>query len=567
MMIIDETISTIVGFPVLNFKNQLERNEIVIKFLKKLNLDPEDPPTDFTGVYQYSLVEYGVGKPIAILELFRQKSIQESFRQAFENNKHAILLKVGEELLTGYPLGNKIRELGIDTRREFAAFTAIFIEITKWTRTPAEVRQNQTIETLRQRLSNIQQRLDRLPTLEGIRTEMARLATQTKSAMTVAEFFIQKQCKVFGLAQQMRGWFETLGYRFERYEVWEADYFEWIVDIPSRRGYDRILVRGIEGEATISDVAALRKSVEKQRIHEGWLVAANRISRAALDAVEMVENRKLFCYTFDELLDEAADFSGYLNWLETEVKRRGIDQMYMPLACNQAEIDPITKQRIAVNRYDERDGWIDGYIDRWLDDPAKEHLSILGELGIGKTWFAFHYAWTVLQRYRQAKKRGLERPRLPLVIPLRDYPKAVSVESLFSEFFFRKHEIPLPGYSAFEQLNRMGKLLLIFDGFDEMAPKVDRQEIINNFWELAKVVVPGSKVILTCCTEHFPEIEEGRALLNAELQASTANLTGETPQFEVLELKKLDDDQNASDAVVSGGTYHNSTTPTYSASP
>jgi hypothetical protein len=43
---------------------------------------------------------------------------------------------------------------------------------------------------------------------------------------------------------------------------------------------------------------------------------------------------------------------------------------------------------------------------------------------------------------------------------LRDYAKAVSVESLFSEFFFRKHEIPLPGYSAFEQLNRMGKLLL-----------------------------------------------------------------------------------------------------------
>ena len=67
------------------------------------------------------------------------------------------------------------------------------------------------------------------------------------------------------------------------------------------------------------------------------------------------------------------------------------------------------------------------------------------------------------------RKKGVERPRLPLVIPLRDYAKAVSVESLFSEFCFRKHEIPLPGYSAFEQLNRMGKLLLIFDGFDEMG--------------------------------------------------------------------------------------------------
>ena len=89
----------------------------------------------------------------------------------------------------------------------------------------------------------------------------------------------------------------------------------------------------------------------------------------------------------------------------------------------------------------------------------------------------------------------------------------------------------------------MGKLLLIFDGFDEMADRVDRQKMINNFWELAKVVIDGSKVIVTCRNEHFPEAKEGRALLNAELMASTANLTGEPPQFEILELLKFDDEQ------------------------
>jgi len=89
----------------------------------------------------------------------------------------------------------------------------------------------------------------------------------------------------------------------------------------------------------------------------------------------------------------------------------------------------------------------------------------------------------------------------------------------------------------------MGKLLLIFDGFDEMADKIDRQKMIDNFWELAKVVVPGSKAILTCRTEHFPEAQEGRALLNAELKASIANLTGEPPQFEVLKLEYFNDDQ------------------------
>jgi predicted NACHT family NTPase len=530
--------------PTAFIKDKLQRNETVIKLLKKFNLDPDHPPADFSGVYAYALVEYGVGKPKPILELFRQQEIQKIFRKALDQNNPSILLKEGEAFLDGYALGDEIRELGIDAHRELAAFATVFIEVAKRSRTPAEVLTNQQIGSLHKRIENIQQRLDRLPTLEGIRTEIARLAAQDYPALPEAESSTQKNCRAFVLAQQMRGWFETLGYRFERYEVWEDSYFEWIINIPVRRNrYDRILLRGIEGEAGLRDVAALRQSVEEQRTDEGWLVTARRISRAARDEVEKEENRHLGCYTFDELLDQDADFSGYLDWLEAEVKRRDIEKKYVPLACTKEEFDPVTKRRLAVSRYDERDGWIDGYIDLWLDDPVKEHISILGEFGTGKTWFAFHYAWTALQRYRDAQKRGLERPRLPLVIPLRDYAKAVSVESLFSEFFFRKHKLPIPHYEAFEQLNRMGKLLLIFDGFDEMAAKVDRQAMINNFWELAKVVVPGAKVILTCRTEHFPEAQEGRALLNAELQASTANLTGETPQFEVLELEKFNDEQ------------------------
>ena len=299
---------------------------------------------------------------------------------------------------------------------------------------------------------------------------------------------------------------------------------------------------GIEGEAGLSDVMALRQSVAAQKTDEGWLVTARRISPAARSEVEKEENHHLSCYTFDELLDEDADFSRYLKWLEAEVKYRKIDKNYVPLGCRKEEFDSNTKSKIGVSCYDERDGWIDGYIDKWLDDPVKEHISILGEFGTGKTWVALHYAWVALQRYQEAQKRGVERPRLPLVITLRDYAKALNVENVLAGFFFTQHNIRINS-EVFEQLNRMGKLLLIFDGFDEMAAKIDHQQMINNFWELAKVVVPGAKVILTCRTEHFPEATEGWALLNAELQASTANLTGETPQFEVLELEKFNDEQ------------------------
>ena len=473
-------------------KDKLQRNETVIKILQQFNLAPDHPPGDFGGVYVYTLVEYGVGKPKCLLEFFRQEDIKQAFRNAFAHNNPSILLGEVQVFLDAYALGDEIKALELDVMREVAAFATIFIEVTKRTRTSAEVLASNELISLHQSIVLIQEQLERLPTLEAIRTEMARLSAGEENGKG------KRGDILIALAQQMRGWFETLGYRFEKYEVWTEEYFEWIINIPVRRNrYDRILVCGMTGEVGLKDVQALDSKVTEHKTDEGWLVTDRRISKAARDEVDSVENQHLDCFTFDELVASDADFSGYLDWLEAEVKGRGIDKNYVPLACTKEELDPVSKRTIGISRYQQEDGWIEGYIDRWLDDPAKEHISILGEFGTGKTWFALHYAWIALQRYRDAQNRGVQLPRLPLVVPLRDYAKAVSVESLFSEFFFRQYEIPIPGYSAFEQLNRMGKLLLIFDGFDEMAARINRQEMINNFWELAKVVVPGAKVILT----------------------------------------------------------------------
>ncbi|MEM1395338.1 MAG: hypothetical protein AAGG00_19015, partial [Cyanobacteria bacterium P01_H01_bin.150] len=73
-------------------KEKVQRNETVIKLLKQFKIDPEHPPADFSGVYAYTLVEYGVGRPKPILELFRQQEIKVAFRKAFDHNNPSILL-------------------------------------------------------------------------------------------------------------------------------------------------------------------------------------------------------------------------------------------------------------------------------------------------------------------------------------------------------------------------------------------------------------------------------------------------------------------------------------------
>ena len=61
LSLVIKTITGIAGVIANPLKNKLERNTEVIKILKNLGFELDHPPTDFSGVYAYSLVEYGVG--------------------------------------------------------------------------------------------------------------------------------------------------------------------------------------------------------------------------------------------------------------------------------------------------------------------------------------------------------------------------------------------------------------------------------------------------------------------------------------------------------------------------
>ena len=108
-----------------------------------------------------------------------------------------------------------------------------------------------------------------------------------------------------------------------------------------------------------------------------------------------------------------ADFEQYLTWIEQDITQKKIDTDYIPLGCSKNEVDAENKQNSGVSHYGKDEGWIEGYVDQWLADSSKEHLSVLGEFGTGKTWFALHYAWVALQKYKDAKRCGVVRPRLP----------------------------------------------------------------------------------------------------------------------------------------------------------
>ena len=166
--------------------DKAKRREAVIATLQKVGLKPDAPPPDFASVYVYTLVEYGIGKPQPILDFFRHEFIRDAFRESFEKRDPTILNNEAESLIEWHKVGDDLRRLDVDPRREFARFTAVFNEIVDRTRTPADVRRDQKLDDIsgevHQASTEILERLDKLGELEAIRAELVASHRATKPA-------------------------------------------------------------------------------------------------------------------------------------------------------------------------------------------------------------------------------------------------------------------------------------------------------------------------------------------------------------------------------------------------
>ncbi len=338
------------------------------------------------------------------------------------------------------------------------------------------------------------------------------------------------------LAWQLQQWFEALEYPINSEPHVGQGYCDLIISVPARRRrFDSVLVRAKDGEIQGHDVEDARASAQEQKLDEVWLVSFRRISPAARQAAEAFDD--VLLYTLDELIEEDVDFERYFDWLDKQVQKAEIDRYYVPLAVTINEVDPSGTLR-AESSHDN----VSHYVDQWLEDNDGEHLSLLGEFGTGKSWFALKYAHDKVQEYRKAQEQGKQRPRVALVVRLREYARGFKdVGALLTEFVFREHQINIRSFAVLEALNRMGRLLFIFDGFDEMAARVDQQKMVDNFWSLASVLGPGSKAILTCRTEYFQFAKQAREVLSGKLRSSSMKEVFETTRFQVATLQMFDE--------------------------
>ena len=293
----------------------------------------------------------------------------------------------------------------------------------------------------------------------------------------------------------------------------------------------RLIIHCVEGEINGEDVGQLDKTLGR-KISEGWLISDKRVSNYARELAAKSDGIQVF--TLSEFLQQKV-WGPYFDYLKSLVKRDQIHELYVDLGCYKSDV-PEEGKRANKEIYTS----LDDYIDNWLSERGKMHISLLGGFGTGKTWFCRHYACLQLERYINDPANE----RLPLLITLRTFAKSMTPQQLINDALLEQYKLPFVGsaFDVFKEMNRRGKILLILDGFDEMAKHVVKQTVIDNFWELASLVDQNSKVILTSRTEYFRWAKEAQSILAGEEYGRNI-IRLIPPKFEVLYLEPFDDDK------------------------
>jgi WD40 repeat protein/nucleoside phosphorylase len=150
---------------------------------------------------------------------------------------------------------------------------------------------------------------------------------------------------------------------------------------------------------------------------------------------------------------------------------------------------------------------------------------ILGDFGAGKSFLLRELARSLL-----AGDGSL----VPVLVEMRYLEKQLSLRGLLSQHFGMANAGSVD-IDAFLYMLRQGRVVLLFDGFDELAVRVTYDQVLQHFAVITGAVEGNAKVIVSSRRQHF--LDDGRVKL--ELARNAEQLQG----YRLLELQPFEEAQ------------------------
>lgn len=237
--------------------------------------------------------------------------------------------------------------------------------------------------------------------------------------------------------------------------------------------------------------------------------------------------------TFAEKSASLLDFRPYLHSLVASFEKGDNTRVSEPplgayyIAARGEDLDDPTHRPVDIETY----------LISWQAETATQsQVAVFGEYGSGKTSLCRRLAAALAQQW-------LARPgscRIPLLLNLKEFTREIRMESYIGAFLDEECNVANPRFRLFKAMNDAGLFLILCDGFDEMAARVDADVIESNLLEIEKLATAvAGRLVLTTRPEFFvSDVEESRSLKLTDNILSGRGLT-----YHRLRLLPWDDEQ------------------------
>ena len=212
----------------------------------------------------------------------------------------------------------------------------------------------------------------------------------------------------------------------------------------------------------------------------------------SLPIKERARKTRIETLTYGELFKKFEQFDPYIS--------RCIDQT--DVAKELRRLSDIYEEPNFLDRHGSEQAT--AFLTNWKNSPstAGKWLLVTGEYGTGKTALTkvLQYRW--LNDYREEPDLAL-----PLRIELREFSSQFNARGLLHHFL-DEHDLAHISIEFVISLIRNGRVILILDGYDEMAQYLHARERRTCLEALAQLSEGGARGIITSRPNYFTEAEE-----------------------------------------------------------
>lgn len=237
-------------------------------------------------------------------------------------------------------------------------------------------------------------------------------------------------------------------------------------------------------------------------------------SSASQALIQKAETQRVELISFAEYLG-LIDFSSYIQQQTARLER---DPVYPPSLYVEQEAHVSIGGQETAKAHD-----VLSVLLELLRSPQPRFALVLGDSGAGKT-FLLH---------ELARRMGQGNSSLvPILIEMRSLQKQRTLRQLIAQHF-ASAEVTRFEMERFLCMLREGRIVLLFDGFDELAVRVTYDRVMEHFSTLLEAAQGKAKVIITSRTQHF--------LTDHEVKRELAQRAEALPGYRLIKLEQFDE--------------------------